>query len=383
MSFTVRNHYVPQWHQRLFLDREQREAKLFYLDLKPGVVKGTDGKTYTKTALRRWGTQSCFCQDNLYTIAFGNRASDVIEKRFFGEVDLRGANALPQIADYDFGTHGTDCLQAIAAYMDAQKLRTPKGLDFLRLLSPDGSHFGALLRMRQLSLMHVTMWMEGVWEILRCDETETKFILSDHPVAAYNKSAFPAGPLCQYPFDPGIELLGTHTLFPLTPTRCLVITNLGYVRNPKISRLTKRENPRFFANTIMFAGNVQTGRQIGEEDVLAINYIMKVRARRYIAAGREEWLYPEQRLKRKMWDRLGGKFFLMPDPRKVSFSTGIFVGWRDGRSSGWDEYGRQPDDEDPRIEAQRQREWKTFHEAQREWDLRFGKLEPGERWRRW
>jgi hypothetical protein len=383
VSFTVKQHYVPQWHQRLFLSPTEKEAKLYYLDLKPDQVRGGDGKLYAKTDLWRWGPAKCFYQANLYTLAFGNLASDVIEKRFFGEIDRKGAEAVPMCADYELGKHGVDCLQTIALYMDAQKLRTPKGLDLLRTISPDGTHQGALYRMGQLSHMHVTMWMEGIWEILRCDNTPTKFILSDHPVTAYNKGVFPGALRCRYPFDPGIELLGTHTLFPLTPTRCLVITNLGYVRNPKAHPLEARQNPRMFANTIMFAGNVQTGRQLRDDQVAAINFIIKSRARRYIAAGREDWLYPEEQLTRKSWDKLGGKFFLSPDPREVSFSTGVFAGWQDGSSFGQDEYGRIPNDRDPRIKAQRALEWRTFHESRAEWEKHFGKLKHDPQGWRW
>lgn len=383
VSFTTRNHYVPQWHQRLFLSPGEKDAALYYLDLKPDQLPGGDGKVYTKNDLWRRGPGKCFYEENLYTLAFGADASDVIEKRFFGEIDRRGAEALRKIVDYEFGKHGGDCLQTLATYLDAQKLRTPKGLDFLKTLATDGSHQNALYRMGRLSLMHVTMWMEGIWEILCCDNTPTKFILSDHPVTTYNKGAFPGAPRCAYPFDAGIELLGTHTIFPLTPARCLVITNLGYVRNPKAHPLESRENPRMFGDTIMFTGNVQTGRQLRDDQVLAINYILKTRARRYIAAGQEAWLYPEDHLTRKTWDKLGGKFFLSPDPRKVSFSTAIYVGYKDGRSRGWDEYGRMPDDDDPRVKAQRERERATFYESRNEWEKHFGRLKPDPQGWRW
>jgi hypothetical protein len=382
MSFTEVNHYVPQWHQQLFISATAKERKLHYLDLNPEQIRGSDGKIYTMNAHRRRGTPSCFCEKHLYTLAFGNQASDVIEKRFFGELDRRGAEAVKTCADYEFPTHGTDCLQILAAYLDAQKLRTPKGLDFLKAQAPGANHQVALHLMGRLSQMHVTIWMEGIWEILRCDNTPTKFILTDHPVATYNKALHPGSARCRYPFDAGIELLGTHTLFPLSPTRCLVITNLGYVRNPHVALTQTRENPRLFGNTIFFAGNVQTGRQLREDEVLAINYIFKRCARRYVAAGEEDWLYPEANLTRKTWDKLGGKFFLMPDPRKVSFSTGIYAGWSDGSSVAFDEYGRPPNDDDPTVQRQRELERRTFYAARSEWDKHFGKLQPDpQRWR--
>lgn len=63
-------------------------------------------------------------------------------------------------------------------------------------------------------------------------------------------------------------------------------------------------------------------------------------ARQYIAAAEKEWLYPEKPFTKTMWNKLGDRFFLMPDPRKTSFTTDIVMGFSDGRSLGVDEYGR-------------------------------------------
>jgi Protein of unknown function (DUF4238) len=228
--------------------------------------------------------------------------------------------------------------------------------------------------MGELWQIHATIWMEGIWEILHCDETQTKFIITDHPVTTYNKDLFPRVRECEYPFDAPIEYVGTHTIFPLSLTRCLVITNLGYVRNPWINPKRVRENPRYFAPTIFDIRTVQTGRQISEDETLAINYILKTRAKRFIAATEKEWLYPEHFLKTTMWNKLGGKFFLMPDPRKVKFTSGIYIGNTDGSSWGLDEYGRQPREHDPRMNAIRDEEWKFFQKAKQSWDSRFGPL---------
>jgi hypothetical protein len=42
--------------------------------------------------------------------------------------------------------------------------------------------------------------------------------------------------------------------------------------------------------------DTQFGRELEEDEVLRINYILKRRATRYIAAAEEEWLYPEKRV---------------------------------------------------------------------------------------
>jgi hypothetical protein len=39
-----------------------------------------------------------------------------------------------------------------------------------------------------------------------------------------------------------------------------------------------------------------------------------------------------------------------------------------------DEYGRRPKDDDPKVKAQREVEWETYHRAKKAWDERFGPL---------
>ena len=82
-----RNHYVPQWYQRRFFPADITEKKFHYLDLRPQSVTNDDGVTYVRNAVRRLGTASCFCQDDLYTTRFGDWYSTDIEKFFFGQID--------------------------------------------------------------------------------------------------------------------------------------------------------------------------------------------------------------------------------------------------------------------------------------------------------
>jgi hypothetical protein len=119
---------------------------------------------------------------------------------------------------------------------------------------------------------------------------------------------------------------------------------------------------------------VQTCREISEEDVIVINFIIKNRARRYIAAPVKEWLYPEKQTRKRLWSKLGSKYFLMPDPRKISFTTGIFTGNDNGPTWAQDEYGRIPNDKDPNIKKKRDKEFKTFHAFQHNWDRLYGPL---------
>ncbi|MCG7882591.1 MAG: DUF4238 domain-containing protein [Candidatus Thiodiazotropha endolucinida] len=351
------------------------KGKLFYLDLKPDKIVHPDGSFHHRKALRRLGPKECFKDDHLYTLFFGEHATDIIEKNFFGPIDNIGSDLLDFFSDYSPSDKAVEGFQNFLRYVDAQKIRTPKGIDFLKKAGLTSDHQQALGLMQSLWQAHCTIWTEGVWEILSCDNSPTKFIVTDHPVTTYNKGLFPGAKACTYPLDAPVSFLGTHTIFPLNLNRCLVITNLGYVRNPGINPLKERENPRYYANTMFDIRTVQTGRQIDEDYVLAINYILKNRARRYVAAAQESWLYPERKLKTRHWSKLGGKVFLMPDPRKVSFSTQVLVGYKDGSAWGQDEYGRQSKDDDPKVKKLRDKEWDAHQRAKNAWDSMFGPLD--------
>lgn len=376
MSLTVRNHYVPQWYQKRFM--ENPKGKYFYLDLNPTKVLHDNGGFHYRNALRRIGPKECFKDDHLYTLYFGRFATDVIEKKFFGAIDQHGSDLVDFFAEYELSEKAHAGINKFLRVIDAQKIRTPKGLDYLKKLGMIDDHQQSLNLMTKLWQANCTIWMEGVWEIVSCDNSPTKFIISDHPVTTYNIKLFPYSKVCKYPMDASISLLGTHTIFPLNLNRCLIITNLGYVRNPKSNPLRERENPRYFANTIFDLRTIQTGRQISEKYVLAINYVIKKRAKRYVAASRKEWLYPEKKMKSTMWNKLGGKYFLMPDPRKVKFTTQFLAGDKNGSAWGQDEYGRWSDDEDPKVKKLRDKEFKEFESHKKSWDTKFGPLDKEE-----
>lgn len=76
----------------------------------------------------------------------------------------------------------------------------------------------------------------------------------------------------------------------------------------------------------------------------------------------------ERHLKTLFWPKLGGKYFLHPDPRKVSFSTAIISGGPKG-AMGFNEYGHF-DLDGPRAQELRKVEWRTFQAAKDAWDER-------------
>jgi hypothetical protein len=374
-DFTAINHYVPQWYQKRFIPDDRKDRKYHYLDMAPERVQNVDGTGFHVRNERRYlGPASCFQQQHLYTMFFGGNATDVIEKKFFGEIDSIGATALELFLDYDWTRTEHHTIHDFIDFIGAQKLRTPKGLDYLKYVAKGATHQQALVYMQKLQQVYVTMWMESVWEVLCCDNSSTKFIVSDHPVAAYNKGFFPLCEDCTYPKDAPIDCLGTHTIFPLSLNRCLVITNLGYVRDPSVNPCRRRENARAYENTMFDMREIQTGRQLSERDVQAINFIMKKRARRFVAAAEKEWLHPEKHFSRTMWNKLGDQFFLMPDPRKMRFTTDTVMGYKGGGSFGVDEYGRQPNRKDAAVIKLREKEWTAFLKHQKLWESKFGQL---------
>jgi len=373
------HHYVPQWYQRRFRSAANADGKLFYLDLTPERISLPQGGSFTRPALRRLGTAKCFCSEKLYTLQIGEFSTEVLETHFFGDLDQRGCAAVLFLADYNWARRGAhECYVDIVSYIAAQRFRTPKGLDFMALLVRAGTHDRSLFAMRSLYRMASIVWFEGIWEVFHCDPSDVGFIVTDHPVTTYNRALFPGSPQCRYPRDAPIDMVGTQTIFPLGIARCLVITNLELVRTPRARPTKVRENSRLWGDSVCDIRRVQTGRVMSPEDVHAVNFILKSRARRFVAADREEWLNPEGHLRSQMWDKLGDRFFLQPDPRKCSFTTGIFGRGTDGRAWGYDEYGRNPTRESKAAQVLRQAEFETFHRWQEAWDAKFGELRPEE-----
>ncbi|NRB38336.1 MAG: SEC-C domain-containing protein [Pseudomonadales bacterium] len=87
-----------------------------------------------------------------------------------------------------------------------------------------------------------------------------------------------------------------------------------------------------------------TSRNLCVSDVQKINYIVKCRAKRYIAAGEREWLYPEKAVN-CTWGELKG-VLLPPENGMFHFGGEMFVGYKDGSTYYQDAFGRtNPDSE--------------------------------------
>jgi Protein of unknown function (DUF4238) len=196
--------------------------------------------------------------------------------------------------------------------------------------------------MQALQNMHCAIWTESVWAIVDAKDTATKFIITDHPVTVYNREIFPESDFARKHTDPDIRMNGTHTFFPLSPTRILILTNLSWVRNPYGNRKEFRPNPKLFRGAMFNFTQIQTGRQLDEIEINQINFIMKRRGQMYIAAADESWLYPEQKITTDHWRKLDDRYLLMPDPRCMHLGGEILIGFKGGGGAAFDEYGRRP-----------------------------------------
>jgi hypothetical protein len=291
MSKTRNNHYVQQWYQEGFF--EIGRNTLAYLDMKPPQRVLEGGRLITERALFEAPTSRAFQQRDLYSTFFGTSVNDEIERHLFGDIDRRGPNAIRAFAGSDVGEWHRH-FQTLFEYIDIQKIRTPKGLDWLRTQYPTLTQNELMFEMQGIRMMHCTIWTEGVREIVSAEDADVKFIISDHPVTIYNHAAPPEVQACAYPNDPTIALKASQTIFPLTRNFCLILTNLEYAQDPSTSPLDKRTFARNYRRSMVRTDAFIRTRRLSSQEVARINYVLKARARRYIAAGRKEWLYPEK-----------------------------------------------------------------------------------------
>jgi uncharacterized protein YchJ len=228
--------------------------------------------------------------------------------------------------------------QTLFEYIDIQKIRTPKGLDWLRTQYPTLTQNELMFEVQGIRMMHCTIWTEGVREIVSAEDADVKFIISDHPVTIYNHAAPPEVQACAHPNDPTIALKASQTIFPFTRNFCLILTNLEYAQDPSTSPLDKRTFARNYRQSMARTDAFIRTRRLSSQEVARINYVLKARARRYIAAGRKEWLYPDKSVS-EPWAELR-KTFLPPKNELWHFGGEMFAQFKDGHVYYQDEFGR-------------------------------------------
>ena len=213
MSITRNNHYVPQWYQEGFF--EPGRSSLAYVDLTPHRRVLADGRVIVQRgAWDETPTSMAFRQKDLYSTFFGTSVNDEIERHLFGDIDNRGSKAVRAFAGTD-AREWQQHFQTLFEFLDIQKIRTPKGLDWLRARYPALSQNELMFEMQGIRMLHCTIWVGAVREIVSAEDADVKFIISDHPVTIYNHAVPPTEGTCAYPLDPGIALRGSQTIYPL------------------------------------------------------------------------------------------------------------------------------------------------------------------------
>lgn len=353
MKQSRKHHYVPEWYQKRFMLNGQNSY--FRLDLFPETIIRPDGKIIRKGEILKKGPSKFFFEIDLYTTNYFGLENDDIERHLFGKIDTDGASAISAMADTNWIQLIHHHIVNYFEYLDAQRLRTPKGLNWLIEIIKPKNYNDLLMAMQKVRRMHCTIWAEASMEIVCANESDVKFIVSDSPVTFYNSVFYPANAKCKFPFDPEIYLKGTRTIFPLDMNHCAILTNVEYAQSPGKHKASKpRTNPRYFDNTIIKYDDIIRERELSAQQVLSINYIMKKRATKYIAAANEEWLFPERYLKKSDWGSLD-KTFISNSTKLYGTDREIFIGGKDGKLiATQDEFGRKPKTHDEWLKKEKQ-----------------------------
>ena len=333
---TRRHHYVPKWYQKGFISASRKT--LHYLDLDPPRKKLPNGETITIKELLIRSPKLCFRKKDLYSIKFDLTRNADIEKFLFGEIDTIGAIAVRGFCKNDPQVIHTN-FQQFFQYMSAQKLRTPKGLDWINSKYPNLAQIDLMVEMQHLRNMHCTMWFECVREIVSAEKSDLKFIVTDHPVTTFNSACLPTSSSCRYPEDPSIDLTGTQTVFALDANHCLILTNLEYARDPTgVNLLAPRQNARYFGRALTRTDTMIRSRTLTPEEVVSINSLLKSRARRYLAACEKEWLFPERAPSAARESIVA----VLQPPSEMLWNFGgeVYWGHKDGSAHRQDEFGR-------------------------------------------
>lgn len=366
------NHYVPIWYQKRFLPEGQEDNELYYLDFNPPVYVDPRGKGHLRKAVRKQGLRLCFSEDDLYTRKIDGSNNTEIEQYFFGSIDDNGAKAIDFFSNFSHPSIRPDSFRNLLDYMSSQKLRTPKGLAWLASITGHTRKEDLLKRLVSWRNIYCAIWTESIWHIADASTSNTKFIVSDHPVTVYNRACSPKSSYCRGFTDPDIRLHGTHTIFPLSLNKVLILTNLSWIRNPYQSETKSRPNPNMLRDAMFNFMDIQTGRMLDESEVLQVNYIIKQRAYGYLAAAREEWLYPEKYMSRSLWKDFGSGYLLMPDPRSVNYGGEIMWGNYDGSGGAIDPYGRRPWEPEYNKETNSHKDFGSLYKFKGEFAHMFG-----------
>ncbi len=129
--------------------------------MSPPIFTRKDGSTTTGRALFDAPTSRAFAKQDLYSTFFGRAVNDEIERKLFGDIDGRGAVAVRAFSGSDEAEWHSN-FETFFEYIDIQKLRTPKGLDWLKKQYPELSQKELMIEMQGIRFLNCTIWTTGV-----------------------------------------------------------------------------------------------------------------------------------------------------------------------------------------------------------------------------
>jgi hypothetical protein len=119
----------------------------------------------------------------------------------------------------------------------------------------------------------------------------------------------------------------------------VIFTHLEYAKEPDRQDLSRlRTNARHHDMSMTRTDAFIRDRRLSRDKVIAINHLLKSRAKRCIAAAKKDWLYPERHFSGS-WAQIAK--VLLPKADLWRFGGEIYVGYKDGSSGYWDEHGRR------------------------------------------
>ena len=164
------NHYVPEWYQKGFLNKESN--KLFIFDLNPDDIKKANGelvlskgKVKKHNSIKHSPPSQCFVERDLYTTFFGEEINDEIERILFGKIDDIGAKAIQAFVGDDPSERQKN-FEGFFEYIDAQKIRTPKGLHWIKAHYSSLDQRALMSEMQKVRYIHCNIWGKSVREIV-------------------------------------------------------------------------------------------------------------------------------------------------------------------------------------------------------------------------
>lgn len=367
------NHYVPQWYQEGFIPASEPVRNLWYLDLKPDTFTTADGRVVTDRALKPKGASKCFSEDDLYTRWFGEERNTQVEGIFFGGIDRNAIDSVRYFEDFDHTEINYEAYRNMMPYLGAQRVRTPRGMAWIATELGINDKNQLLEAMAFMRNHYSAVWSECIWQIADADLSETKFIISDNPVTVYNREIGTHNRTWhREKSDPDPNLMGSHTIFALSMNKILILTHPGWAKNHFQNGMKRRPNFNPYRPTVFNYTQIQVGRHLSEEEVRQINFILKSKAQRYVAAYKEDWLYPEKYVNPADWKDFGDGILMLPDPRSLNVGGDVFIGFNDGSTYAQDQWGRPPDDSRPTDI-----EFSTLHKMQGLFAEKFGPVRRG------